>query len=191
MCPYALGTNDTILRGVSNCPTGWTVVNPDYHAETRIKYTAASGLPDWEGTITGSLGYYNNIPNYAYAEEIDVGYGVTTLGAYSIYNIGNLKSLTLPGSLTTIGNNACSNNYLLENVTLNEGITRIDSRMFSDCTSLTHLTIPRTVSSIDSGAFGNSTSNSSSVTPRAAEPVNYPSALTDVTMIGKTTSAVQ
>lgn len=26
-CPAALGTNDTINRGISNCPAGWTVVN--------------------------------------------------------------------------------------------------------------------------------------------------------------------
>ena len=26
-CPSALGTNSTITRGTSNCPTGWTVVN--------------------------------------------------------------------------------------------------------------------------------------------------------------------
>lgn len=26
-CPAALGTNETITRGTSNCPTGWTVVN--------------------------------------------------------------------------------------------------------------------------------------------------------------------
>jgi len=26
-CPAALGTNSTITRGTSNCPTGWTVVN--------------------------------------------------------------------------------------------------------------------------------------------------------------------
>ena len=28
-CPTALGTDATITRGVSNCPTGWTVVNTD------------------------------------------------------------------------------------------------------------------------------------------------------------------
>ena len=28
-CPTALGTNDTIERGASRCPTGWTVVNID------------------------------------------------------------------------------------------------------------------------------------------------------------------
>lgn len=28
-CPTALGTNETITRGVSNCPAGWTVVNID------------------------------------------------------------------------------------------------------------------------------------------------------------------
>ena len=26
-CPAALGTNETITRGTSNCPSGWTVVN--------------------------------------------------------------------------------------------------------------------------------------------------------------------
>jgi hypothetical protein len=28
-CPTALGTNETISRGASNCPTGWTVINTD------------------------------------------------------------------------------------------------------------------------------------------------------------------
>ena len=28
-CPTALGTNETITRGTSNCPTGWTVINTD------------------------------------------------------------------------------------------------------------------------------------------------------------------
>ena len=27
-CPAALGTDSTITRGDSNCPAGWTVVNP-------------------------------------------------------------------------------------------------------------------------------------------------------------------
>ena len=30
ICPTALGTDSTIARGVSNCPTGWTVKNPNY-----------------------------------------------------------------------------------------------------------------------------------------------------------------
>jgi len=28
-CPTALGTNETITRGTSNCPVNWTVVNLD------------------------------------------------------------------------------------------------------------------------------------------------------------------
>lgn len=28
-CPTALGTNETITRGPSKCPTGWTVINTD------------------------------------------------------------------------------------------------------------------------------------------------------------------
>ena len=26
-CPAELGTNETITRGTSNCPEGWTVIN--------------------------------------------------------------------------------------------------------------------------------------------------------------------
>lgn len=29
VCPTALGTNETISRGISACPTGWTVINQD------------------------------------------------------------------------------------------------------------------------------------------------------------------
>ena len=28
-CPTALGTNETITRGVTYCPEGWTVINTD------------------------------------------------------------------------------------------------------------------------------------------------------------------
>ena len=28
-CPKELGTDDTITRGVSSCPVGWTVINTD------------------------------------------------------------------------------------------------------------------------------------------------------------------
>lgn len=28
-CPTTLGTNETITRGTSNCPAGWTVINTD------------------------------------------------------------------------------------------------------------------------------------------------------------------
>lgn len=28
-CPTALGTNETIARGIDNCPENWTVVNLD------------------------------------------------------------------------------------------------------------------------------------------------------------------
>ena len=28
-CPTAIGTNETIKRGVSACPEGWTVINTD------------------------------------------------------------------------------------------------------------------------------------------------------------------
>ena len=54
-CPYALGTADTITRGVSNCPTGWDVVNPDAPATT-VAFTV-SGLTA-DSSPSGDLSVY-------------------------------------------------------------------------------------------------------------------------------------
>ena len=54
-CPYALGTADTITRGVSNCPTGWNVVNPDAPATT-VAFTV-SGLTA-DSSPSGDLSVY-------------------------------------------------------------------------------------------------------------------------------------
>lgn len=46
---------------------------------TKVKYTAASGLPDWRGNIRGKL-YGDSIPNVEQAETVDIGLGVTSIG---------------------------------------------------------------------------------------------------------------
>lgn len=46
---------------------------------TKVKYTAASGLPDWRGNIRGELNI-GSIPNVEQAETVDIGLGVTSIG---------------------------------------------------------------------------------------------------------------
>ena len=47
---------------------------------TKVKYTAASGLPDWQGNINGEL-TRSSIPNIEQAEMVDIGLGVTSIGS--------------------------------------------------------------------------------------------------------------
>ena len=47
---------------------------------TKVKYRAASGLPDWRGSISGELSR-NSIPNIEQAETVDIGLGVTSIGS--------------------------------------------------------------------------------------------------------------
>ena len=46
---------------------------------TKVKYTEASGLPDWEADIVGPL-LDNSIPNKTSMQSIEIGNGVTGLG---------------------------------------------------------------------------------------------------------------
>jgi hypothetical protein len=68
------------------------------HPETRVKYTQASGLANWEGDISGSLSgtskspyKTSQIPNIQYAEEIEIGSDVTSIGDYTFYNCSTIK----------------------------------------------------------------------------------------------------
>lgn len=52
---------------------------------TKVKYTAASGLPDWYGNIRGKL-YGGPIPNVEQAETVDIGLGVTSIEEEAFFN---------------------------------------------------------------------------------------------------------
>lgn len=78
------------------------VFNP---ATTKVKYTSASGLPDWEGNIVGEL-TSSSIPNKDSSETVDIGNTVTSIGSRAFYQCRGLTSVTIPNGVTRIGNNA-------------------------------------------------------------------------------------
>ena len=114
---------------------------------TVVKYTASSGIPDWEGDIVGVL-TEESIPNKSDAEVVEIGSHVTSIGGAAFLGCSGLTSVTIPGSVTSIGEavfNGCSG---LASVAIGNGVTSIGSQMFAWCTSLTSVTIPDSVTSI-------------------------------------------
>lgn len=78
---------------------------------TKVKYTAASTLPDWEEDIVGKL-KWNSIPNISNAEVVKIGNDVTSIQEYAFYGCSGLTSVTIPDSVTSIGSgafNGCGN----------------------------------------------------------------------------------
>ena len=64
---------------------------------TVVKYTAASGLSDWEDDIVGKIAY-NTIPNLSNVEAVEIGSHVTSIGDYVFYYCDNLQSVTIQGN---------------------------------------------------------------------------------------------
>lgn len=138
---------------------------------TVVKYTAESGLPDWEGDIVGEL-TDNSIPNKSDIAEVAIGSHVTSIGDDAFYGCISLTSVSMPDSVTSIGESAFNWCYNLMNVTISNSVTNIKYRTFYDCSNLTSMTIPDSVISINMHAFTGSR-------------------LTSVTFSGKTKATVQ
>ena len=139
---------------------------------TYVKYTAASGLPDWEGDIVGTLNS-NSIPDRLSSESVEVGTHVTSIGSYAFDSCTNLTSVTIPDGVESIGSHAFRECSGLTSVTIPNSVTSIGEWAFDSCSGLRRVTIGNGVTSIGNGAFHNCTS------------------ITSVTMTGKDISTVQ
>lgn len=153
---------------------------------TKVKYTEASGLPDWKGDITGALSS-TSIPNINYAEEVDIGINVTSIGTSAFRYCTSLTSVTIPDSVTSIGEGAFYHCPQLTSVTIPDTVTSIGQSAFYDCFGLTSVTIPDSMTSIGYRVFGNcrgltSVTIPDSVTSIGNEAFNGCDGLTSVTI---------
>ena len=78
------------------------ITEPVVKETTVVKYTAESGLPDWEGDIVGEL-TSSSIPNKSNIAEIAIGSHVTSIGNAAFSGCSGLTSVTIPDSVTSIG----------------------------------------------------------------------------------------
>lgn len=106
------------------------VVLPDPES-TRVKYTAASGLPDWESRVVGTLEAREDIPNWWDAEYVNVGSLVTDMEWFNM-TFGTLKGVTIPEGVTTIGMTCFENGSGLSSLVIPSSVTSIGEGAFSD-----------------------------------------------------------
>ena len=121
------------------------VVLPDPVFPTRVKYTAASGLPDWEGDIDGVIQgggdeeATTQIPNVFNAEEVLIGSNVTGLNDYAFMYCSSLKSVTIGNGVTSIDGGALAETGL-SSITIPSNVTTIGFNVFKNCKALTSVT---------------------------------------------------
>lgn len=82
-----------VCQAKFNCNVHAKYINPK---TTKVKYTAASQLPDWEGDIVGEL-TDSSIPNKEQAEVVEIGSNVTSIGNSAFNNCSGLTSVTFSG----------------------------------------------------------------------------------------------
>ena len=122
----------------------------------------------------GSYDSSNAAPWGTGITEVNVTYGVTTIGSHAFYYCSKLTSVTIPDSVTHIYRDAFAFCGSLKNVIIPDSVTCIDRLAFLNCNSLTSVTIPNSVRFIYSGAFERCYSLKSVTIP---ESVTYISAL--------------
>ena len=94
-------------------------------------------------------------------KELNIPYGITTIGRWSFYNYASnknlLKNIELPNSVTTIENGAFSWRTNLEQINIPEGVTSIEDEVFSGCKALKNITIPSSVKTMGAYVFSGDT----------------------------------
>jgi hypothetical protein len=105
------------------------------HPETRVKYTQASGLADWEGDIVGEIvgqgsspWYTTQIPNIQYANTVQIGNNVSSIGNSAFNGCSNLMCVAIPNIVTNIGDFAFSRCSMLMSITIPNSVTSIGKK---------------------------------------------------------------
>ena len=90
-------------------------------------------------------------PSVLYIPSEYNGYRVKRIGV--MYNIKNVKSVTIAEGVTSIGNRAFSDCSKLTSIEIPSSVTSIGASTFRNCSSLTSIKIPEGVTSIGNDAF--------------------------------------
>lgn len=117
---------------------------------------------DWEGTLTFSISYGNDLPGL-YNES-----GVMTASWDQLVSDGTIH--VTDGAVTTnySGSSNSSSDAIVGRLVIPNTVTSLDEHAFAYCSNLTSVTIPDNNIVIKSYAFGNCTSLSKVIVPTSA-----------------------
>ena len=129
-------------------------------------YTGTTGGCSWSlntstGILTisgnGAIGDYTSgkqLPWYNYTSSIKtvtIQSGVTRIGSWSMVDMPNILSVTIPNTVTSIGDHAFSYSPI-KSISIPSSVGTIEEYAFAN-TELTSITIPSSVTTIKNGAF--------------------------------------
>ncbi len=115
---------------------------------------------------TGDMVECYDAPWEAYRDQItqlDLQYGITSLGPSCFRECVNLTSVVIPSSVKKVGTSSFGGCISLTDVVIPDSVTELEGSSFYGCTSLTTVTIPDSVTSFSNSLFLNCT-NLTSIT---------------------------
>lgn len=152
---------DVILMKGGNCGDNliWTL---DSDGVLKI-----SGVGKMEQHGSGNREWPNTVQSVVIEE------GVTSIGAFSFYDLANLTSVTLPDSLERIEKYAFTYCSSLQEIILPENVAFIGEAAFKDCKSLRTIIIPEKISTLEKNVFSGCTSLTDIHLPDGLETISH------------------
>ena len=88
-------------------------------------------------------------------KDVEIGSGITGIGAYNFSSCIQMESITLSGNLTQIGERCFGDCRKLQSIVVPEAVTEIKSSTFSGCSVLESVMLPESLETIGNYAFQN------------------------------------
>jgi len=157
------GTTPDTLTGTSVSTTVWTPTHEYAAPGDYVIRLTVDGTMGFVGTSTSNQ--YSCILRYSSSTDarntvyrnavrkIEIGNGVTSIGASAFQACYTLAYITMPKSLTSIGSYTFNGCFLLASITIPDSVTSIGNSAFTSCYTLASITIPDSVTSISGYAF--------------------------------------
>ena len=118
-----------------------------------LKITGTGAMTDYTKNNSAPWTSYNSS-----IKSVDIGNGITDIGAYSFYNMSNVTNLNIPNSVISIKNDAFSGMSGVTSLTIPNSVTNIGGGAFKNMSKVPTLTIPDSVTSIGNWVFEGMTS---------------------------------
>ena len=109
----------------------------------------------WDFDRANSVSFAAASPWYAWKdafEHVIIREGVTSIGRYAFYGMGNVTSVVLPDTVVSIGYDSFSS-CGIKAITLPASLEVIKEGAFEGCSALTEIVIPDKVTRIERDAF--------------------------------------